>query len=318
MADNSFKRMIESKMIKRTDKGMFIALDHLHIDPGFNKRREGERLDASIRELANFLIDEKAVERGEKKLKDLSEVLPQIEVYPHPVSGVIAVEGHRRKRALALLQSEGYPIPMVPIKPFTGNELERKARIVTSNSQLPLEPLELADVYMDLEAEGLSQEQIAKLVNKTRQHVEQMLLLGRAGDEVKQQIADGVVSAGTAVGIVRQHQDNAAEVIRQEHAKAQAMGKKKVTNSTLKKAPALPRALTEDVVVAATRLAGEVPPDARELLERYRAGETALGDQTVPITIRALNALVTTMGHVNDVQAEQARKAAEKAQEAVE
>jgi ParB-like chromosome segregation protein Spo0J len=314
---NSFRVMIKGGQIKRTDKGMFIALEHLNLDPGFNKRREGGRLDQSIRDLADFLIDRKAEAAGGIALKDLSEYLPQIEAYPHTETGLVVVEGHRRTRALQLLQSEGYPIPMVPFKPFTGDALARKARIATSNNQLELEPMELADLYTDLQDnDGLSHDDIAELVNKTRQHVEQTLLLGRAGADVKAQIDAGIIAPGTAVAIIRQHGENAGAEIARQHDEAKAQGKSRVTNGTIKKsATPVPRALAQDVVSAADRLSREVPDDARALLERYRAGETALGDQTVPITLRALNALVMTTGHVTDVQAEQARKAAGKAQE---
>lgn len=317
-ARNTIASMLKAKMIKRTDKGMFIELKNIHLDPGFNKRRESERLEQSIRALADFLIDRDAEARGEKKLKDLSEHLPQIEAYPHAESGIVAVEGHRRTRALRLLQSEGYPIPMVPFKPFTGSALERKARIATSNSQLELEPMELADLYIDFQDnDKLTQDEIAKLVNKSRQHVEQTLLLGRAGADVKAQIEAGIIAPGTAVGILRTHKEGAAEEIARQHEQAKEQGKSKVTSTTMKKAkpPAVPRALADDMVIAAARLTQEVPADARELLERYRSGEAVLGDTTVPITIRALNALVATMGQVSDVQAEQARKAAVQAQE---
>lgn len=314
---NTITSMRDAKLIKRGDKGMTIALEHLHFDEGFNKRREGERLESSIRELADFLIDRTAQAQGKKQLKDLSEYMPQIEAYPHPVQGLVVVEGHRRTRALLLLQSEGYPIPMVPFKPFSGDALARKARIATSNSQLDLEPMELADLYLDLqETDGLTPDEIAELVCKTRQHVEQTLLLGRASPEVKQQIEAGIIAPGTAVGFIRQHGEGAAAEIARQHSEAKAQGKNRVTNTTIKKASmSVPRALAGDMVVAAERLTKEVPDDARALLDRYRAGEADLGDRTVPITIRALNALVATMGQVADVQAAQARKAADKAQE---
>lgn len=317
--------MIAAKVIKRTDKGMFIDFKLVHIDPTFNRRRETPRLHQSIEDTATFLIDQKAAAEGKKKVKDLSEAIPQLEVYPDGEGGVIIVEGHRRKRALMLLHERGYEIPLIPIKPFTGTEQERRARIVTSNSQLELEPIELGLIYKEYrDIDGFSQEQIAQLMGgKTRQHVEQMLKIADAPVEVQEQIATGIISAGTAVAIVRQHGDNAAQVIAQEHENAKAQGKKKVTDGTIQKAkaskpatPSVPRALAADMTVAANRVAREVPDDAQALLERYRKGESALGDHTVSISIRSLNALLISVALINDAQAEAARKEKQSAQEA--
>jgi ParB family chromosome partitioning protein len=321
---NTIAAMLKSGMIKRTDKGMFISHKNIHIDPTFNKRRAGPKLTASIRRLADFLIDRVAEAKGEKKLKDLSEHMPQIEAYPHPDQdgGIVPVEGHRRTLSLYLLESEGYPIPMVPFKPFTGSEVQRKARIATSNTQEPLEPLELGDLYKDMrDSDGLTPDQIAAEVSMTRQHVEAMLVIADAPEEVKDMIGDGIIAANVALPILRQHGDAAAEVIRQEHAEAQAQGKSKVTGGTIKKAkakanaasaaPVLPRPLLVDMATAAARVAREVPSDVDALVLRYRNGEHGLGDTPVPVTIRSLNALLVAAGLINDAQDEQARKASE-------
>lgn len=322
MKPNTIAAMLSSKMIKRTDKGMFIDLKNIHIDPSFNKRREGPRLAESIRRLANFLIDRAAEAKGEKKLKDLSEYMPQIEAYPHPDQdgGIIPVEGHRRTRALQLLESEGYPIPKVPFKPFLGTEAERRSRIGTSNTQEHLTPLETADLYKDMrDLDGKTQDEIAVDQNVTRQHVEAMLVIADSADEVKAMIDDGMIAANVALPLIRQHGERAAEFIREQFDEALAQGKSKVTGGTIKKAkakatnaaPVLPRPLVVDMAAAAARVAREVPADVDALVLRYRNGEHALGDTPVPVTIRSLNALLVAAGLIQDAQNEQARKAAE-------
>lgn len=323
MKPNNIAAMLSSKMIKRTDKGMFIDLKNIHIDPKFNKRREGPKLTESIRRLANFLIDRNAEALGEKKLKDLSEYMPQIEAYPHPDKdgGIIPVEGHRRTRALQLLESEGYPIPKVPFKPFTGTEAERRSRIGTSNTQEHLEPLETADLYKDMrDLDGKTQDEIAIDQNVTRQHVEAMLVIADTSDEVKAMIDDGMIAANVALPLIRQHGERAAEFIRLQFDEALAQGKSKVTGGTIKKAkantasaaPVLPRPLVVDMAAAAARVAREVPPDVDDLVKRYRAGEHSLGDTPVPLTIRTLNALLVAAGLIAEAQKEQALKAVAK------
>lgn len=322
MKPNTIAAMLSSKMIKRTDKGMFIDLENIHIDPTFNKRREGPKLTDSIRRLADFLIDRTAEARGEKKLKDLSEYMPQIEAYPHPDEngGIIPVEGHRRTRALQLLESEGYPIPKVPFKPFTGTEAERRSRIGTSNTQEHLTPLETADLYKDMrDLDGKTQDEIAADQNVTRQHVEAMLVIADSSEEVKAMIDDGMIAANVALPLIRQHGERAAEFIREQFDEALAQGKSKVTGGTIKKAkakatnaaPVLPRPLVVDMAAAAARVAREVSADVDALVLRYRNGEHALGDTPVPVTIRSLNALLVAAGLIQDAQNEQARKSAE-------
>lgn len=323
-ATNTISAMLKSSMVKRTDKGMFIALPNIHIDPSFNKRRETDKLKESIRRLANFLIDRKKEAEGIKQLKDLAEYLPQLEAYPRQEEGggVIVVEGHRRTRALQLLASEGYPIPMVPFKPFTGTEAERRSRIGTSNTQEHLDPLETADLYKDMrDIDGLTQDAIAIDQNVTRQHVEAMLVIADAPEEVKSQIADGMIAANVALPLIRQHGERAAEVIRTQFDEALAQGKSKVTGGTIKKAKAkaassapalvLPRPLVVDMAAAAARVARDVPADVDALVRRYRAGEHELGDTPVPVTIRSLNALLVAAGLIQDAQDEQARKFAD-------
>lgn len=323
MSLNSIAAMLKVRMITRNDKGMFIALENIHIDPAFNKRREGLKLQESIRRLANWLICPEAAARGEKKLRDFTQFLPQLEAYAHPDKngGVIIVEGHRRTLALRLLQAEGYPIQLVPFRPFTGDAVQRKLRIASSNKQEPLDPLESADLYRDLYVnDGLTHEQIAQGAGVTRQQVERLLVLADAPEEVKLQILDGVIAADTAVDLVRTHRENSGEVIRQSLAEAHAQGKSRVTRTTLKAAasaklasqalPVLPKPLARDLATAANRVAREVPDDVKALIARYRSGESALGDQTVALTIRSLNALLAATGQIQEVQEEHARKAA--------
>lgn len=323
MSKNTIAAMLKTRMISRTDKGMFIALANIHIDPAFNKRREGPKLQESIARLAAWLICPEAAARGEKKLRDLTQYLPQLEAYPHPDlnGGVVVVEGHRRTRALLLLQEQGYPMQLVPFRPFSGSAVDRKMRIASSNKQEPLDPLEAADLYHDLYVnDGLTHEQIAQGAGVTRQQVERLLVLADAPQEVKLQIIDGVIAADTAVDLVRTHRENSGEVIRQSLAEAQAQGKSRVTRTTLKAAavaklagqalPVLPKPLARDLATAANRVAREVPDDVKALVARYRSGESALGDQTVALTIRSLNALLAATGQIQEVQEEHARKAA--------
>jgi len=124
----------------------------------------------------------------------------------------------------------GKPVEWIKITPFTGNDAERIARIATSNSQLPLTPLELASVYRELRALNWSNDDIARRVGRGRDHVDRILALADANTDVQQMVARGAVSPTVAVKRVKQHGEKAGEVLAGELEQAKAEGKARVTD----------------------------------------------------------------------------------------
>lgn len=60
---NSFKQMTRDGTIKRTDTGMFISLDQIHVREGFNKREDDERTRRADDDLFNYLMNGGSVPR---------------------------------------------------------------------------------------------------------------------------------------------------------------------------------------------------------------------------------------------------------------
>ncbi len=54
---NSFRQMRDGDVIKRTDSGMFIRIDELHVKPNFNRREDDERTRQADDELFNYLMN---------------------------------------------------------------------------------------------------------------------------------------------------------------------------------------------------------------------------------------------------------------------
>lgn len=216
---NSFKQMIKAKLISRTDSGMFIPLNSIHVKDGFNKRDDDERTRLADDELFQFLMNGGAV--------------PPIEVVPRDEGGVWVVEGHRRRRCYERCRQAGKPIVRIHIIPFVGNDIERLARVMTSNNQLPLTTLEQAAVVKELVAFNLTRQEIAQLVNKSLPTIENLITLSTANHDVQQSVKTGEVSVGVAVERVRTHGENAGAVLQQDKAAAAAVGKKKVTRSVI-------------------------------------------------------------------------------------
>jgi ParB-like chromosome segregation protein Spo0J len=260
----SFKQMIKDGEVRRAD-AMKVQLEDLHEEPGFNLRTEGDALEASISALAEFIA--------------AGGQIPPLEVRPRPEGGVWLVDGHRRRRALLKLDAEGRlpRIPnkerpevleaWVPVIAFEGSDADRVARIITSQENEKLSPLELADGYKRLRAFGWSVEQIAAKVGKTRQHVEQVLTVGNANTDVQNLVAAGHVSATTAAQVVREHGDGAGKVLGAELVRAQASGKKRVTAGSMK-GPSIPKPRLEAVHTASRNLIASlhsIDEDSRSL-----------------------------------------------------
>jgi len=216
---NSFKKMIKEKIISRSDSGMFISLDNIHVKEGFNKREDDERTRLADDDLFAFLM--------------AGGTVPAIEAVARDEGGVWVVEGHRRRSCYERCRAAGKPVDRIAIVPFVGNDIDRLARIMTSNNQLQLSPIGQSGVVKDLAAFNLSTAEIAKLVHKSIPTVEKLLALSAANYNVQQLVKGGDVSVDVAVDRVKEHGEKAAEVLEQDKKLAAAAGKKKVTRSVI-------------------------------------------------------------------------------------
>lgn len=261
----SFRDLRNEGIVKRTDNGMFIDLDNIHIKPGFNKRIDNERTREADEDLFQFLMKGGSV--------------PPLEVIPRDEGGVWIVEGHRRHRCYARCRDAGKPVNRIHIVQFVGDDKERLARIMTSNNQLSLSELEQAAVVKEL-ASAFNQTvaEIAALVHKSEPTVRNLLTLAGANHDVKQMVKDGEVAPSVAVARVREFGEEAGEVLEQDKANAAAAGKTKVTRRmiapeiSVKKA----RRLVELVTLAGInedgtiKLTGELLIEVTEIINEQR------------------------------------------------
>ena len=239
---NSFKKMIKEKIISRSDSGMFISLDNIHVKEGFNKREDDERTRLADDDLFAFLM--------------AGGTVPAIEAVARDDGGVWVVEGHRRRRCYERCRAAGKPVERIAIVPFVGSDIDRLARIMTSNNQLSLSPIEQSAVVKELAAFNLNTSEIAKLVHKSIPTVEKLLALSSANHNVQQLVKDGEVSVEVAVDRFKEHGEKAAEILEQDKKAATAAGKKKVTRSVI--SPELNvRKARRAVAILADALTGE-------------------------------------------------------------
>lgn len=194
----SFKQLSKDGVLKRTD-GYKAPLDQLVVDPMFNARLAGARLDEHIAGLVEFIMG--------------GGQLPPLEVVPAEMDLLQVVDGHCRLAAYRIARDRGAAIEYIDVKPFQGNDADRVARIATSNEGLKLTPVETADVYKRLRGYGLNAAEIARRVGKTATHVGNVLLLADAPQELLNLVILGKVSATLAIDTIKEHGDKALAVL---------------------------------------------------------------------------------------------------------
>lgn len=306
MSNVTFKSMIKDGTIKRAD-AMKVKYEDLHIEPGFNGRIASPATKQDDEELFKHIME--------------GGPLPALEVRPREEGGVWIVEGHRRHKQYGRAIKEGAPLQSsdgevwIEVVPFKGNDVDRTARIVTSNSQLKLTPLETAGVYKRLAAFKLSPEEIGEKVNKTRQHVEQMLILANANNDVHELVKSGVVSAAVAIEAVRKHGENAGKFLASKFQEVKSSGKSKVTAGDVK-GKALPREIVSGLVVSVDAFMGSLSTTGRVILTEIENGTR--DDPSVMVNGRELLKLIASHKEVQDAREKQAEKAREKAAKAAQ
>jgi ParB family chromosome partitioning protein len=299
----SFKQMIKDGTVKRAD-AMRMRIEDLHEEPGFNLREDGPELDASVAELADY------IEAGGQ--------IPAVETRPREDGGAWIVDGHRRRRALQKLKDEGRAILdpngelWVYVVPFVGNDVDRHFRIFTSNEDRKLSDLERAFGYKRAVAFGLKTDEIAKRAEKTRPHVEQMLILANANADVHALVRSGAVAATVAIETVRKHGEKAGDFLK---GKLAGTGKKRVTEGDVKGKP-LPRTVVDSMESSIDNFVSRLAPNARAVIAAVDSGQ--MQDAMVSVSAAELAELVKVYRATADARDAQEQKARNKAAKAAQ
>jgi ParB-like chromosome segregation protein Spo0J len=205
-----------------------VRLEDIHEEPGFNEiaRDYDETFEQSVVELAAY------IEAGGS--------YPPVEVRPRVEGGVWLVDGHRRTRALRLLDAAGNlprnPDAWVAVVPFIGNDAERLLRLDTSSTNEPVSQLGRGRIYTALmRSHGWTVAEISRRSGKTVGVVQRALDLAAGNTDVHQMVKAGDVSPTIAAKAVRTHGDAAGPVLAEQLEQAKAVGKKRVTAAVTKK-----------------------------------------------------------------------------------
>lgn len=287
----SFKTMIKDGTIKRAD-AMKVRYASIVIQDAFNLREPDPESEAGIEALTNYIM--------------AGGPLPPLEVVAMPDgSGVEIVDGHRRHEAYGRAIARGAPIEWISVIGFTGNEVERQARIYTSNEGVKLRPMEAARGFKRFRGMGLDSEEIAALVHCSRTHIENYLVLADAERDVQDLVRSRTVSAEVAIEAVRKLGAKAGEFLAGKVGQVKAAGKARVTASTIH-GRALPRKVVSPLISGVDAFIKGLDANQRATLVDIKEGRVA--SETITIPTAALIDLFEAHGAVETVRAKQAEK----------
>lgn len=127
-------------------------------------------------------------------------ILQPLLIQPGPGGDYILVSGERRLRAASIAGLSSVPAVLIdPAKP----DASLTIALVENIQRTDLNPLELARAFKKLEEEyGRTQEEIARMVGKSRSHVSNTVRLLDLPEEIQQGILDGTITAGHARAIL--------------------------------------------------------------------------------------------------------------------
>lgn len=174
----------------KVNKTFMVPVEHLIVEDGFNVRG----------------LDQEHIQSMAESYRE-GRMMPAL-VIRTTRDGFKVIDGHHRLSAAKLAG-----VHRLECKEFTGTEAEQIAFMVSSSQGRNLKPIERARAYRRLLGLGMTKDEIAKSVNRSRADVDNHLIMLEAGDDVLQAIHDGEVAATEVQKAIRQHGSGAQEKI---------------------------------------------------------------------------------------------------------
>ncbi|KXT77774.1 ParB/RepB/Spo0J family partition protein [Streptococcus sp. DD13] len=138
-------------------------------------------------------FDSKKLEELAQSIKKNGLIQPMI-VRPSSIIGFELLAGERRLRACQLAGLEKVP---VIVKVLSDEEMMTQS-IIENLQRADLNPIEEANSYLKLLEQGITHEEIAKRMGKSRPYISNSLRLLHLPKEIQEELASGQLSAGHA------------------------------------------------------------------------------------------------------------------------
>lgn len=196
----------------KVNKTFMVPVEHLRIEDGFNVRE----------------IDQEHVAALAESYKE-GRMMPAL-VIKTTRDGFKIIDGHHRLSAAKIAG-----VQRLECKEFTGTEAEQLAYMISSSQGRNLKPIQRARGYRRMLGLGMTKDEIAKSVSRSRADVDNHLLMLEAGDDVIQAINDGEVAATEVQKVMRKSGGEAQEKIMTAVKKARVEGGKAKLRAFTKK-----------------------------------------------------------------------------------
>ena len=261
MAATNFMKYVKDGGGRHSGDVVDIAVEQIEIEEGFNPRINDDRVTEHIRSIADSIIA-----KGFLRTEVLSVRFKDGHVFVR--------DGHCRLAAVRLAISEGEAIVTLPCIPLPkgADEVDEAFQVLTTQTKLPLTPLEWATQIKRLMTLGQSEAQIASRIGKRKDFIDRMLDLAGAAPEVREAVQAGQISPTEAVKVVRRRGSEAGQVIQAAVKQANAEGRSRARPRDVEKVtqpkerPPSIRGLAEAVVIAYRHLALSDDSNAMESL----------------------------------------------------
>jgi ParB family chromosome partitioning protein len=218
----------------KVNKTFLVPPEHIFIEEGFN-----------IRELDQDHIDSIAAA--------YSDGLPVPAIVVQTVGNRFKIVDGAHRYTAAVIAG----VVRLECKEFNGNAQDQVALMVTSSQGRNLTPLERAKAYTRLKNFGLTADEIALKVNRSRVDIDNHLILLTAPDDVKDAVKRGDMAYSTVVTQLRSKSGKGEEKLSKAVAVAKTTGAKKAV---------IERFTKKDFIEVLEILAAEPSDDWPELL----------------------------------------------------
>jgi len=168
---------------------IYIApLDWFYIEPGFNLREVDESHAEGFAQ---------SYEQGHYVPPVVAE-LKIVDEMPR----LVLRDGHHRIAGARKAQLRGANLPGLLVAEFKGNSTDAVLMMIKTSEGKALQPIERADGYKRLAGQNWSVSQIATSLNRSVTHVERLLVLANAEENVKQLVRDDRIAASVAIDVL--------------------------------------------------------------------------------------------------------------------
>jgi len=209
----------------RVKRGNLIKVrpQDVEIQEGFNLRSKSRAFQETVARYTHAILH--------------GAQMPPLKVRYSPDRRIIVRDGERRLLAYLAAIEAGAPIEYIEVIEHKGNEVDDVLLMIgTADHNSELTPLEKGRGYKRLRQYGWSVGQIAEHWNRSSVHVSDLLLLADAPVAIHQLIEEETVASYTAIEAIKQHGDNAINVLTDAGAAAADDGRGKIRPADVTKA----------------------------------------------------------------------------------